>query len=98
MTLRISISRIHLLEIDEDIFMKFKNGMKTPFKLMADSTKRANMEKESQKEGLTKNIDGFERLFSPKSIAIVGVSDNPLGGLKYFNALKYSGYLDQDGN
>ncbi|HMF33839.1 MAG TPA: hypothetical protein VKK79_20605, partial [Candidatus Lokiarchaeia archaeon] len=46
-----------------------------------------------------RNTDGtdFSRLFYPQSIAIIGASQNKLGGSKYYFANKATGFTDYGG-
>ena len=39
----------------------------------------------------------FHSLFYPKSVAIIGVSKNPMGGLKYYMGLQTSGFIEDGG-
>ena len=42
-------------------------------------------------------MNDFTPLFHPKSVAIIGAGKNPVGGIKYYRALKISGYIKNGG-
>jgi acyl-CoA synthetase (NDP forming) len=46
---------------------------------------------------MSETNNSFHSLFYPKTIAIVGASENPIGGIKYLQAMRLSGYLADGG-
>ncbi len=51
-----------------------------------------------QKKAKNAILNKFQSLFYPQKVAIIGASKNPVGGIKYYRALKTSGFLSQKNN